>query len=222
MIMDSATLRSFLIGLFGGFALVALSSAVAVGSLRVVALFTNKAMVEIDGVSRVLVAGEPGPGGVTLISADFEEAVIEVNGQRDTYNLSDRVSGNFMAARQAEVRIPRHRSGAYMTAGEINGRRVDMMVDTGATAVALSEDEAQRLGIPYKETGKVAKVATASGTSSAWEVVLASVGVGEIRFNNVAALVVEGSSPTQVLLGMTFLGQLDMSHQDNLMILRRK
>ncbi len=220
--MASSTFRIPPVALAASLFLLSSSIAGAVESLRVLALFTDKAMVEIDGVSKVLVAGEAGPSGVTLISSDFEEAVIEVNGQRDTYNLTDRVSGAFVAAREREVHIPRHPSGAYLTAGEINGRRVDMMVDTGATAVALSEREAERLEVPYKELGIATRVQTASGVSNAWQIDLPSVAVGEIRLTNVGALVVQGDSPPQVLLGMTFLGRLDMNHRDNLMVLRRK
>lgn len=194
----------------------------AIQNIRVVALFNDQVMVEIDGRRTLLKVGKPTKDGVALISADFEEAVIRVDGHQETFNLSDRVSSSFSAARSLEARIKRHASGAYLMTGNINGKKVSMMVDTGATFVALSEKEARRLKIPYLKKGTRIEVQTASGRSAAWEIKLNSVKVGEIELRSVGAVVIKGDSPQHVLLGMTFLGQLEMNNKGNLMVLRKR
>lgn len=193
--------------------------AVAEIDLRVVALFNNQALVQLNGQRVLLKAGEQRQDGIRLISADFEEAVIEVHGQRERYNLTNRVSASFTAPSVNEVRITRQLNGAYLTNGEINRQSVTMMVDTGATDVALSEVEARRLGLDYTR-GRPAIAHTASGSARAWALELQQVRVGGIELYNIGALVVEGASPQVVLLGMTFLQRVSLQQEDNLMILR--
>lgn len=194
----------------------------AVDSVRVVALFPDKAMVEVDGHNRLLRVGERSPEGLLLISANAHEAVIEVDGKRDTYLPGSRIGGTFTAPQKREVRITRDSAGSYTTVGSINGRTVDLLVDTGATTVAMSEREAKRLGIPYWLNGERGGVQTASGYARAYVVTLDRVQVGEIVLRNVEAVVVEGNNPTNVLLGMSFLNRLDLDHQGNVMVLRTK
>ncbi|OQX44971.1 MAG: aspartyl protease, partial [Candidatus Sedimenticola endophacoides] len=110
----------------------------------------------------------------------------------------------------------------YHTVGSINGRLSDMLVDTGASAVAMSEVEARRLGVGYRVTGEPIAVNTASGVSQGYAVTLDRVRVGEIELVNVPAIVIQGSSPQQVLLGMSFLGRVEMRHQGSVLLLREK
>jgi aspartyl protease family protein len=194
----------------------------AVDSVRVKGLFPNKAMVEIDGQTRVLKVGKTSPEGVTLISADSKEAVIEVNGERQTYTMDTQIGGALTVPEKIEVRIPRGVAGDYSTVGSINGRTVDMLVDTGASTVAMSETEAKRLGIPYWLKGEKAAVQTASGFARAYGVTLKEVRVGDITLRQVRAVVVEGNSPPTVLLGMSFLSRVEMENVGNVMVLRTK
>ena len=117
----------------------------AVERLRVVGLFSGKAMVEIDGQNRLLRVGKRSPEGVLLISATAREAVIEVDGKRSSYTLGSHVGSGFAKPDSREVQIWRDRQGAYRTVGSINGQTTDLLVDTGATSVAMSEVEAKRL-----------------------------------------------------------------------------
>jgi aspartyl protease family protein len=93
------------------------------------------------------------------------------------------------------------------------------MVDTGATVVAMSSLQADRLGISY-ENGRAEAVSTASGLVRGYRVVLDQVKVGGIEQRNVRAVVIEGEHPVMVLLGMTFLSQVRMQDKGNLMILQ--
>jgi len=197
--------------------------AMAVERLRVVALFSDKAMVEIDGKNRLLKKGKASPEGVLLISADARGAVLEFDGRREAYELGRHVSASYSRPKVQEVRIWRDAHGSYTTVGTINGRTVNMLVDTGASAVAMSEVEARRLAIPYLLTGQVIRVSTASsGNIKGYNVLLDRVQVGDILLRNVRGTVIEGNSPREVLLGMTFLGQLQMENSGSVLLLKTK
>jgi len=198
------------------------SYAQAVGQIQVVALFKNKAMIEVDGRRHLVKAGEKTPEGVMLVSATPEEAVLEFDGKRERFELGSRVGGQFAKRTMAEVKIPRAPNGAYFTMGSINGRVTTMLVDTGATSIAMSEVEAKRLGVPYRINSRKILVKTASGATNAYLVMLDRVQVGEIVLRQIEGYVVQGSSPTQVLLGMSFLNKIEMRNKGNLMILRGK
>jgi len=200
-------------------ALVVSSAAGAVELLKVMALFPDKAMVEIDGTRRFLRAGERTPEGVVLISASSRGAVIEVDGSRENYQLGASYGGNFTKTGKREVRITRNPQGAFITLGSINGRSTEMLVDTGATSVAMSEVEARRLGIPYRLKGKKSGVHTASGFANAYQITLARVQVGEIELTNVDGVVIKGSSPREVLLGMSFLKRVKMDVEGSVLVL---
>jgi len=192
----------------------------AVENVRVMALFPGKAMVDVDGKNRLLKVGKVSPEGLLLISADSSEAIIEIDGKRNSYLVGSRIGGSFSTPQKREVRILRDNRGAYTTVGSINGRTVDMLVDTGATAVAMSSVEAKRLGIQYWLTGEKALVSTASGVAKAYTITLDKVQVGSIILRKVDAMVVEGSSPGKVLMGMSFLNRVNMENRGNVMLLR--
>lgn len=190
--------------------------------VRVLALFPGKAMLEIDGRERLLRAGQASPEGVSLVSADQHEAVVDVGGRREALTFGTSVGGSFATRDTREVKIYRNAKGAYTTAGSINGRPVDFMVDTGATAIALSSTEARRLGIVYRLDGAPVGVTTASGTVPGHRITLDRVAVGDIALRNVEALVIPGDLPEQVLLGLTFLNRVELRQEGAEMVLRAK
>jgi aspartyl protease family protein len=97
--------------------------------------------------------------------------------------------------------------GHYWADAEVNGEAVRFLVDTGATAVALTPADAQRLGIRLDQLKYDYTVGTAAGQTRAASVKLASVSVDGARIDNVAALVIEKGLDSS-LLGMTYLGRL--------------
>ena len=103
--------------------------------------------------------------------------------------------------------IPKSGDGHYWADGEVNGRTVRFLVDTGATAVALTPQDAQRLGIDPAALRYGYRVVTAGGQIRAASVKLASITVAGARVDNVDALVIERGLDTS-LLGMTYLGRL--------------
>ncbi|MET0064724.1 MAG: TIGR02281 family clan AA aspartic protease [Candidatus Thiodiazotropha sp.] len=194
----------------------------AVERIVVEALFPDKAMVSIDGQRRLLKLEQPSPEGVLLISANSREAVIEVDGQRQHYPLGAHISTRFTRPEQISAKIWRDQSGAYTTVGSINGRTVNFLVDTGATAVAMHANQARRLGISYRIEGTPIYVNTASGTARAFDVVLDRVKVGDITLNRVRGFVIDTDGPPRVLLGMSFLNRVTMQDQGDLLMLQQR
>lgn len=200
------------------------SIAVAVAQdVLVLALFKNKAVLRIDGVQRTLRVGEASPEGVRLISADSAQAELEINGKRSTHVLGSHTSyATIGPATRSMVQIWRNTGGMYTTGGSINGMPVMFLVDTGASVIAMNSQDARRFGIDYRRAGTAGTVSTASGVERAYQVSLDSVKVGDILLRNVEAVVLEGPYPPIVLLGMSFLGRVEMENQGSVLVLRRK
>ncbi|MEW8552369.1 MAG: retropepsin-like aspartic protease [Candidatus Thiodiazotropha sp.] len=203
-------------------ALISQGRALAVERIVVEALFTDKAMVSIDGVRRLLKLNQPSPEGVLLISASSSEAVLEVDGERMSYPLGGHITTRFSKPEAITAKVWRNQAGAYTTVGTINGRTVNFLVDTGATAVAMHANQAKRLGISYRLEGAPIYVNTASGTAAAYDVVLDRVQVGDITLNNVRGFVIDSNGPARILLGMSFLNRVKMEDQGSVLILEKK
>ncbi len=183
----------------------------AVEQVSLQALFKDKAIVLIDGKRRVLKSGEPSPEGVRLKSTDTQDetATLEIDGKESVVRLGTVISSFNASSGKGKVTL--YPSGKHFFAdGAINGAPVRFVVDTGATTIALNSREADRLGIDYRRHGKPGFASTAGGVVRSYGVKLQRVEVGEIALFNVDAGVVEGSFPQEILLGMSFLGQLDM------------
>ncbi len=106
------------------------------------------------------------------------------------------------------VEIRAASNGHFHTTAYVNGQPVDVMVDTGATLVALTWEDAQRAGLFLKDQDFRHKVSTANGTARVAAVTLDRVSIGDITVRNVQAAVAEPGKLQTTLLGMTFLGEL--------------
>jgi aspartyl protease family protein len=205
-----------------------MSAVAQVESIQVVALFEDKAMLSIDGKNVVLSEGDKSPQGITLVEADQFHAVIEYQGQREDLTLS---SGNVLLSPDAPVGAPdpgeaslvlySDTQGMFHTSGRINGTTVRFVVDTGATTVALSGAMARRIGLNYQE-GEMGFAQTASGVARSYGITLDRIQIGAITMRYVPAAVVEGNFPVNPLLGMSFLGTLDMQRSGNRMELKSR
>ena len=191
--------------------------------VRVVGLFPGAAVLKVDGQRKLVKVGETGPGGVQVVSADSRSAVLRVDGVERSYGLSrDYSATTGVAAAPAQVSIAKGIGGHYWVAGSISGTNVQFLVDTGATAVAMNEGAAKRLGIDYRVQGQPMVVNTASGTAQAWRVKLDSVKIGGILVLGVEAAVVAGEAPTEVLLGMSFLNRVSWREDQGMLRLEAK
>jgi aspartyl protease family protein len=106
------------------------------------------------------------------------------------------------------VRIEASGHGHYVTRAEINGRPIDVLVDTGASIVALTYDDARRAGVLVRDSDYTQRVSTANGQARVAPVTLDRVSIGDITVRNVPAAVSEPDSLATTLLGMSFLGRL--------------
>jgi aspartyl protease family protein len=203
--------------------LAALSSLPATaGDIMVLGLFKDKAVLSINGKQRSLAPGQTSPEGVTLISASSNGAVLEVDGKRRSYPLGNQVNTQLAAPKHTAVQVYPNPQGVYTTVGSINGLPVNFLVDTGATLIAMNSQQAKRLSIDYRLNGQPTIVSTASGMAEAYIVKLGKVKVGEIELRDVDAAIIDGTSPAEVLLGMSFLGKLEIQHKEKVMELRKK
>jgi len=117
-----------------------------------------------------------------------------------------------------EVILQRNKAGHYVTSGRINGEPVVFMLDTGATGVAIPVKIADRLAIPR---GPAVPTQTANGTGVSYMTRLDSVSVGDIVRENVPAGVVPGLLTDEILLGMSFLKEIEFTQKGNTLILRQ-
>lgn len=191
--------------------------------VQVVGLFPGAVVLKIDGQRKLVKVGQAGPGGVLVVSADSRSAVLRVDGVERSYGLSrDYSATTGVAAGPALVSIAKGVGGHYWVAGSISGKTVQFLVDTGATAVAMNENAAKRLGIDYRVQGQPMVVNTASGTAQAWRVKLDSVKIGGIQVLGVEAAIVAGEAPTEVLLGMSFLNRVSWREEQGMLQLEAK
>ena len=183
----------------------------------------SKAVLNIDGKRRVLAAGQTSPEGVALKSVSADSATIEVGGEVQRIELGSRVTrGGYKQSQVKVARIYSDSRGMYTAIGSINGFPVRMLLDTGATYVGLDVATARRMGLNYRLRGVPTVVSTANGNVRAYEVMLDSVGVGDININNVEAFVVDGAGLDVPLLGMSFLRRLEVRTNQGTMTLRKR
>ena len=119
----------------------------------------------------------------------------------------------------ASVELRAERSGHFHTEAEINGRPVEVMVDTGATLVALSYEDAERAGIYLTPKDFTHAVNTANGRAKVAPLTLDRVAIGDITVRNVNAVVSEPGRLQTSLLGMSFLGRLSVEIRDGTLLL---
>jgi len=105
------------------------------------------------------------------------------------------------------AQVLRAPDGHWWADAVVDGRAVRLMVDTGATVVALTPQDARRLGLELTPGDYSHEITTAAGPARAARVRLASLSVGSVRVPDVDAVVVERGLPHS-LLGMSWLGRL--------------
>lgn len=106
------------------------------------------------------------------------------------------------------VELKAERGGHFFTTAAINGRAIEVMVDTGASLVALTYEDADRAGLFVRATDFTHRVQTANGTARVAPVRIDAITIGDIKVRDVQGVVAERGAMTTTLLGMTFLGRL--------------
>jgi aspartyl protease family protein len=116
-----------------------------------------------------------------------------------------------------EVVLEQNQLDQYVTTGRINGKRVDMLVDTGCADVALPFDLARQLGLSLTP-GNISK--TGNGNVQSWSAWLDSVDVGGLEAKKVKATVLPNLGGNQALLGMAYLKYMEVVLAGGRMTLR--
>ena len=128
--------------------------------------------------------------------------------------VGERVMSELMPGRAAmrserAVEIVRGRGGDFQVAAQVNGTRVAMALDTGASAVVLTQEAAKAAGLPIELLSYTVQMETANGRTRAAAVTLDRIAVGGIIERSVPALIAQPGQLRTSLLGMTFLNRLE-------------
>ena len=198
----------------------------------------GRAVLVVDnGPPQLLAVGKSTPDGVRLLALEGDKAEIEFEGRRQTLRLGERVvrrndaggagvgaltseEARKVLARGVEITIEADASGQFLVDGEINGRSVHFLVDTGASLVAIGYSTAQNLRLDLDD-GQMSLAHTAGGVVNAWRVKLRSLKVGGLRFDDIDAVVMQADMP-RALLGMNILERMEMRRDGRLMRLKKK
>lgn len=183
----------------------------------------SKALLLIDGQPATVAVGAT-VRGVTLKRLANGQAEVEVGGKLLTLGLGGASSvgagkAGSGGARGTTIVLPMGTGGHFMAQGAINGRAVQFMVDTGATTVAMSASDANRIGLDWKG-GQRSYSQTAGGVVPIYVLNLTSVRVGDVEVYNVGAVVLEAEMP-YILLGNSFLSRFSMERTGSTMKLTK-
>ncbi|HZP70592.1 MAG TPA: TIGR02281 family clan AA aspartic protease [Pseudolabrys sp.] len=113
-----------------------------------------------------------------------------------------------VAGRGRNVEIVRGHGGNFSVAAVINGTRIPMVLDTGATSVVLTQEAAKAAGLPIEVLSYTVNIDTANGRTRAASVTLDRIAIGGLVERAVPALVVQSGHLKNNLLGMSFLNRL--------------
>jgi aspartyl protease family protein len=178
----------------------------------------QRAVLVIGGEARTLAPGQS-HAGVKLLNLGAGEAQVEQDGRVFTLRLgvvpttagSPGAGGNGGGV----VVMAAGLGGHFIGDGAINGRSVRFLVDTGASTIAMSRAEAERLGVDWR-SGPAGSSSTANGVVPVNLVMLSRVRLGDVEVSNVQALVVPAPMP-YVLLGNSFLSRFQMERRNDVM-----
>lgn len=157
-----------------------------------------------------------------LQNSQTNTAVVAKSIQEDLMNPTRTVQ----AVGESRVLLLADQQGHYLADGMINNKPVRFLVDTGATAIAMSEDKARQLGVRYENSAK-STARTAGGERTTYSIILPKVSVGGLILADVPALVLANNPQNgraelnEVLLGMSFLSRVKITTERNQLILEK-
>ncbi|MFC5498185.1 TIGR02281 family clan AA aspartic protease [Caenimonas terrae] len=213
-------IRALLLGL----AVLALAAGASAQSVSLQGMLGNRALLVVDGGQPHGVAPGDSWQGVKVLSTSGDSALVDIKGKQHTLRIGDSqvsIGGTGSAPRGSKIVLSAGSGGHFLTAGTINGRAVQFMVDTGASLIGMGVSEAERFGVDYKN-GQPVRMQTANGLVPGWRVKLASVRVGDVEIYDVDAVVGTQSMGPYVLLGNSFLSRFQMRRDNEQMVLERR
>ncbi|SNS69834.1 aspartyl protease family protein [Noviherbaspirillum humi] len=197
-----------------------LAQAAFAADIGVAGLFPGKAVLTVDGGSpKTFSVGSTVADGVKLIAVDGASATLDVNGRRQSIGIGEHATRSSAGGRDS-VTLKADGRGHFTASGAINGMPARMLVDTGATLIAIPAGDAKRFGIDYRR-GQPVQTSTANGVAPGYRVRLDTVKVGDIELAGIDALVLEQGLST-ILLGMSFLNRTEMRRDGEDMVLTKR
>ena len=197
-------------------------SASANTRVNIVGLFSNKAVMMINGGKPQTLSVGQTVDGVKLMAADSSSATLLIEGKATQLGMGQAASvGEASANSNASVTLYASAGGHFVSECKINGAALKFLIDTGATTVALNSGDAKFANIDYKK-GEPVLVSTANGVVTAYRVTIANLKIGGITLSQVEGSVLEGGFPSVVLMGMSALNRMDVKHQGSTMTLTKK
>lgn len=216
--MRAKALIAGLVGMAG-----LLAPAAHAQSVALAGMLGSKALLIVNGGAPKSVAPGETHQGVKVVSTAGDQAVLELSGKRHTMRVGDApvsVGTGGSAGKGTRIVLTAGTGGHFFTPGQINGRAVQFMVDTGATGVAMSAADAERAGINYK-SGQPVQMSTANGVTQGFRVKLGSVRVGDVEVYDIDAVVSPQPMP-YMLLGNSFLTRFQMIRENDQMTLVKR
>jgi aspartyl protease family protein len=190
------------------------------GEVTLVGVFPGRAVLAAGhGVPHTLRVGQSADG-VTLVSVASDSAVVEVEGVRRTLQLGQPYAAPAAAAGAGSLVLTADPNGHFFAQATINGGSLRVLVDTGASLVAIPSRDAERMGLRYLD-GTPITLATANGTATGYRIRLDTVRLGTISISGVDA-VVQDSGLSMPLLGMSFLSRTTMQRDGDRMTLVKR
>ncbi|MFN8936179.1 MAG: TIGR02281 family clan AA aspartic protease [Pseudomonadota bacterium] len=196
-----------------------LAAGAGVGAQTLAGRMGDKALLVVDGRTQVVAPGQS-VAGLRVLGWEGEALRVERGGQPMLLRpgAAPSVGPAASAPQGREVVIPAGSGGHFVVAGSINGRATRFLVDTGATSVALSRAEADRIGLDTSGA-PVGLASTAGGVVQVQQVTLARLRLGEVELVNVPAVVTPTPMP-YVLLGHSALSRMRMQRETDVMRLQ--
>lgn len=213
---------SLRIALLTAIGLLLASVVAAAQTVALQGMLGNKALLIVGGGAPRAVAPGETHQGVKVLSTSGDQAIVQVDGQRVTLRVGESPAsvGGAMRTGGDRVALTADARGHFVTAGSIEGKPVQFMVDTGATVVAIGQGEADRMRLDYK-SGRPVRMATANGSTQGWMVKLRQVRIGDVTVYDVDAVITPAAMPA-VLLGNSFLNRFNMRRDgDQMMLVKR-
>ncbi|MDN3920132.1 retropepsin-like aspartic protease family protein [Roseateles violae] len=177
------------------------------------------ALLLIDGEPRTVPVGQS-VRGVRLLALEEGRAVVEIDGRRQALLLGaspGRIGAAEMPNAGRQIVLSSGAGGHFTANGTINGQHTQFLVDTGATSIAISQIEAERMNLRFRD-GRRVMTQTANGAAPAHQIYLNSVRIGDVEVRNVEAIVIPGVM-SHVLLGNSFLTRFQMRRDNDILTL---
>ena len=198
-------------------------SAAQAQSVALAGMLGNKALLVVNGTAPKTVAAGETHEGVKVISTSGDQAVVEQNGKRNTLRVGEApvsMVASTSGGKGNRIVLVAGTGGHFLTPGQINGKAVQFMVDTGATSVAMGAQDAERTGINFR-VGQPVMMSTANGSVQGYRIKLDSIRVGDVEVFGVDAVVTPQPMP-YMLLGNSFLTRFQMLRENDQMTLTKR